>query len=211
MEKMACKICLEKFDHSLKRPLVLFRCGHTFCAQCVGDFIEKLCPICRCKIEDFTINWSILEETPESSYDKTKAEIEKQSSEIRSIKAMLDKLKSEKFQQNNIRVESMKNQVKSYKETLLKQINTEETRILKEIETKALQFKTEVNKLTAYGENSSAKYNLSENKLKEKDLNTLKVDLLRQKADLSAKLGKTKLLKDETEFPVIFSLNIKMV
>ena len=35
------EICLEKFDHSINKPLVLFRCGHTLCNKCVDDLHEK--------------------------------------------------------------------------------------------------------------------------------------------------------------------------
>jgi hypothetical protein len=47
---MECDICFEKFDKSINKPLSLFRCAHTICANCVKNLPTKECPTCR--IED---------------------------------------------------------------------------------------------------------------------------------------------------------------
>ena len=57
---MECDICLEKFDHSLNKPLVLIRCAHTLCARCVENLVEKKCPNCNAEIEEARTNWSVL-------------------------------------------------------------------------------------------------------------------------------------------------------
>nr|XP_027232549.1 RING finger protein 207-like [Penaeus vannamei] len=52
---LLCGICLSEFDATLRRPLILPKCGHTFCRICVKNLAargEVLCPSCRCRYQD---------------------------------------------------------------------------------------------------------------------------------------------------------------
>ncbi|XP_042868337.1 RING finger protein 207-like [Penaeus japonicus] len=48
---LVCGICLSEFDATLRRPLILPKCGHTYCRICVKNLAahgEVTCPSCRC-------------------------------------------------------------------------------------------------------------------------------------------------------------------
>lgn len=64
---LTCGICLSDFDAGHRRPLILPRCGHTFCRICIKDIAargEIVCPHCRVKypnseVDDLPINFNI--------------------------------------------------------------------------------------------------------------------------------------------------------
>ncbi|XP_071514144.1 uncharacterized protein [Panulirus ornatus] len=65
---LCCGICMVAFDAGFRRPLILSRCGHTFCRLCIKDLATRasdiICPSCRCKYENtdpdsFPINFNI--------------------------------------------------------------------------------------------------------------------------------------------------------
>ena len=128
---MECDICLEKFDHSLNKPLVLIRCAHTICAKCVDNLVEKKCPTCNCDIEETRTNWSILKTAIESDYDKLKAELDKTFNEIESLEKKLNKAKEIKIEENYNRVKIVKNHVEKQANELIKLINENKKRMFR--------------------------------------------------------------------------------
>ncbi len=62
---MECKICFEKFDTEVRRPIVCMPCGHSFCSICVLQL--KDCSICRTQINYKKTNFSLLEVLEEQS------------------------------------------------------------------------------------------------------------------------------------------------
>jgi len=142
----------------------------------------------------------MLEGLPQSNYDKIKTDLEKEISEIDSIKSRLNELKEQKLQENIVRFESMKIQVRNQKKAFIKQINAEETKNLKIIEEKELKFKTELLNLAFFNENNISKQSLAENKLKEEELKNLKAELFKFKNSLNGKIEKLEKLKDGSNF-----------
>ncbi|XP_053641045.2 E3 ubiquitin-protein ligase TRIM50 [Cherax quadricarinatus] len=52
---LTCGVCLTDFDAMFRRPLLLPRCGHTFCRLCIKDLAARgdiICPSCRQKYEN---------------------------------------------------------------------------------------------------------------------------------------------------------------
>lgn len=58
---MECKVCLEIYNDSNRKPKIITNCGHTFCSNCLNSLNIKSCPKCRNKIIDCVINYDILE------------------------------------------------------------------------------------------------------------------------------------------------------
>lgn len=63
LETNTCSICFELMlpkDHS---PIILFPCGHTLCKLCIDHHFktarQKLCPLCRCKVDSHAVNISL--------------------------------------------------------------------------------------------------------------------------------------------------------
>ncbi len=56
---MECKICYEKFDTEIHKPMVCMPCGHSFCSNCVIQL--KNCSICRRPIKEKSANFSLLD------------------------------------------------------------------------------------------------------------------------------------------------------
>jgi len=132
-KKMECEICLEKFDHSINKPLVLFRCGHTLCSKCVDNLHEKKCHNCSDPIEDIRPNWAVLKTTPESEYDKMKADLLKSLTEIELLEKNIQN--TEQKNSSNL-IKQLKKQVEHRSIELIKQINLNKRQLFKEIETK---------------------------------------------------------------------------
>jgi len=72
---MFCKICLNNYDHSIRKPHQL-SCPHTICIECIYKIkaISNQCPTCNTPIREIHQNIELLEMIPESNYDKLKAE-----------------------------------------------------------------------------------------------------------------------------------------
>jgi len=51
LEKMTCKVCMEKFDDEHPEATII-PCGHKSCFQCLSSLPNKVCPTCRA---DFAI------------------------------------------------------------------------------------------------------------------------------------------------------------
>ncbi len=67
----ACKICFNKYDHSLRKPYHL-SCPHTFCKDCIIkiQIYANQCPACRLPIRETYPNIELLETIPESNYER---------------------------------------------------------------------------------------------------------------------------------------------
>ncbi len=105
---MICKICLEPFDHSIRKPFSLSSCQHTYCLECIDKFHlnDNKCPLCREQIKGKFINIALLEVVPESNYDKLKATTLKSCIEINEIKNSL--VNEEKLSMYEIKLKSIK-------------------------------------------------------------------------------------------------------
>jgi hypothetical protein len=127
---MDCEICFEKFDHSLNKPLSLYKCGHTLCALCFKRLNNKTCPMCNTQIEDTSINWVVLKQVAESEYDMERSEVVKNLSET-------IKCTEEKKEQNNNLAKLFKNQVENHcNKTHINQINSYKKQLFSKIEKK---------------------------------------------------------------------------
>jgi hypothetical protein len=62
LQQHTCPVCFEPMLPPNKSPMLLFPCGHTFCAECIArqkQIATHKCPFCRAKIERIAINHSL--------------------------------------------------------------------------------------------------------------------------------------------------------
>ena len=62
LQQHTCPVCFEPMLPPNKPPMLLFPCGHTFCAECIEKqkrIAKHSCPFCRAKIEKVAINHSL--------------------------------------------------------------------------------------------------------------------------------------------------------
>ena len=62
LQQHTCPVCFEPMLPPNKSPMLLFPCGHTFCAECIEKqkrIAKHCCPFCRAKIEKIAINHSL--------------------------------------------------------------------------------------------------------------------------------------------------------
>jgi hypothetical protein len=67
-EHLFCKICHEKFNDNLNKPIILI-CGHTFCEFCIKKIFQRdlvVCPFCKVSTaisrnQKFNVNYTLLE------------------------------------------------------------------------------------------------------------------------------------------------------
>ena len=59
LEELNCVICFDLFDENLRKPMMLFPCGHTFCEACLKQINNKICPTCNCSYSQVSVNWSL--------------------------------------------------------------------------------------------------------------------------------------------------------
>ena len=70
---MECKICYEKFDTEIHKPIVCMPCGHSFCFNCVIQL--KYCSICRRPIKEKSANFSLLDVLEQSESDRQSSRV----------------------------------------------------------------------------------------------------------------------------------------
>ena len=58
-----CKICLEDFNNSNHKPIIVMQCGHTFCLECVKQLKKQefICPNDREPITNQKPNYALLD------------------------------------------------------------------------------------------------------------------------------------------------------
>ena len=62
LQQHTCPVCFEPMLPPNKPPMLLFPCGHTFCAECIEKqkrIAKHSCPFCRAKIEKVAVNHSL--------------------------------------------------------------------------------------------------------------------------------------------------------
>jgi len=62
-----CEICFSEFNHHKNKPLIIIPCCHSFCDSCLNQIKQK-CPKCSSCIKMKSVNWSLLNIIPESTY-----------------------------------------------------------------------------------------------------------------------------------------------
>ena len=186
---MDCDICLENYDNSIKRPLIIIKCGHTYCAECLGNIVEKKCPSCNAYIDSTITNFAVLKTTSESEYDKLKAELEKSLKELESFEKNLAEDRKNKIQQNSERVKLVKNKVENQTNVLIKLLNENKKRLFKEIEENAKLFNQSVNQkaLLSPNKRDNIAEKLSSNKYNKKQLIEVRDDIVKQNIELNRK------------------------
>ena len=58
---MECSVCNEAYNETDFKPHSLNPCGHCFCIKCINSLPNKVCPICRQSIQSTILNFAILE------------------------------------------------------------------------------------------------------------------------------------------------------
>jgi len=75
-----CMVCYELMVPPEQAPMLLFPCGHTFCAKCLRNHMEvhgkKSCPYCRTVITSKAINHSLQQMITQFVEKKQKLELE---------------------------------------------------------------------------------------------------------------------------------------
>lgn len=199
---MECDICLEKFDHSLNKPLVLIRCAHTLCSKCVKNLAENKCPSCNSVIEETKTNWSILKTASDSEYDKVKLELERTLNEIESLEKKLFETKEKRIDENTHKAKLVKTQVEKQANDLIKLINENKKRLFKEIETntKNLNKKIADLALCSNEKREEIKESLNKNDFEKEQMTCLKSELIKHKPEFNTKVDKINKFSESFEF-----------
>jgi hypothetical protein len=58
---MECSICNEDYNETDCKPYCLNPCGHSFCLKCINLLVNKACPICRKRIQSTIPNFAMVE------------------------------------------------------------------------------------------------------------------------------------------------------
>ena len=59
LEELNCVICFDLFDENVRKPMMLFPCGHTFCEACLKQINNNICPTCNSNYTQVSVNWSL--------------------------------------------------------------------------------------------------------------------------------------------------------
>jgi hypothetical protein len=57
----SCSVCYEEFNTDICKPLMLDRCGHSFCKKCIFNFIDMSCPKCRTRFKKTHPNYALID------------------------------------------------------------------------------------------------------------------------------------------------------
>ena len=61
MNTVNCCVCLKGFNTRLNKPMVLEKCGHSVCFNCLISLIDKTCPYCKSKFFNPVKNFTLCE------------------------------------------------------------------------------------------------------------------------------------------------------
>ena len=191
-----CVICNDSYDEGDKKPLVLVNCGHSFCKNCVLQFSNKKCPVCRLDYDKYIENWLVIE-------------ILSQTKCTNPIKPFTDKfifVIDENLSLTIQKFESLKKQIDTKFEEVVKQIKRSQISLIEELEVhenKLMQRYDDVKKeleqsAKLFDENISSNLNYNY----EDKLIKIKFELTR----LEAKFGSFKLVNCDDDFTFIENL-----
>ena len=189
---MECDICFEKFDHSINKPLVLFRCAHTMCSKCVSLLSEPKCPSCGCVIEETRPNWSLLKTVPESDYDKLKSDLTKSISEIELLEKGFTETEQRKKEENSNLIKSLRSQVENRANDLIKQINMNKKNLFKEIDTNCKSLNNREPQLyfvQTDEKREETKEKINSNKFGKEQLLDLNVEFISRRSELKSQMN----------------------
>jgi hypothetical protein len=202
---MDCDICLKDFDQSLNKPLVLLNCAHTVCSFCVNSLLDKKCPTCNSQIERTVPNWALLKNVTESDYDRLKTNVFKILFEMSSYEKIITNIEARKRKETNELVGSVKNQVETQVNEIIKHINFAKNEIFKEIETNARRINEKLLDLTQTKQNEKnieLKEKLQNNNLTKEELLKFEKNLIAEKDELESKMENIISYSEEFEFYV---------
>ncbi len=202
---MDCDICLKDFDQSLNKPLVLLNCAHTVCSFCVNNLLDKKCPTCNSQIERTVPNWALLKNVTESDYDRLKTNVFKILFEMSSYEKIITNIEARKRKETNELVGSVKNQVETQVNEIIKHINFAKNEIFKEIETNARRINEKLLDLTQTKQNeknNELKEKLQNNNLTKEELLKFEKNLIAEKDELESKMENIISYSEEFEFYV---------
>ncbi len=194
---MECDICIEPYDHSIRKPCSLSSCPHTFCLKCVDQLNNNKCPHCNELIKGKHINIGLLKLIPESSYDKLKTTTLKSSNEITEIKNKLKKINEEKLSIYETRIKSIKQTISNETNKIINILKQNEKFLSDECDIIFNDIKANLNSNTSEFDNSKVK--IEKNELNETEFVNLnrKIEEIKQNINNDSKQIENKILNND--------------
>jgi len=194
---MECDICIEPYDHSIRKPCSLSSCPHTFCLKCVDQLNNNKCPHCNEPIKGKHINIALLKLIPESSYDKLKTTTLKSCIEINEIKNKLKKGNEEKLNIYETRIKSIKQTISNETNKIINILKQNEKFLSDECDIIFNDIKANLNSNTFEFDNSKVK--IEKNELNETEFVNLnrKIEEIKQNINNDSKQIENKILNND--------------
>jgi len=194
---MECDICIEPYDHSIRKPCSLSSCPHTFCLKCVDKLNNNNCPHCNEPIKGNHINIGLLKLIPESSYDKLKTTTLKSCIEINEIKNKLKKSNEEKFNIYETKIKSIKQTISDETNKIINILKQNEKFLSDECDIIFNDIKADLNLNTFEFDNSKVK--IEKDELNETELANFnrKIEEIKQNINNNSKQIENKILNND--------------
>jgi len=192
---MECDICIEPYDHSIRKPCSLSSCPHTYCLKCLEQL--NICPKCNEPIKGKNINIALLNFIPESSYDKLKTTTLKSSNEITEIKNKLKKINEEKLSIYETRIKSIKQTISNETNKIINILKQNEKFLSDECDIIFNDIKANLNLNTSEIDHSKVK--IEKNELNETELVNLnrRIEEIKQNINNNSKQIENKILNND--------------
>jgi len=171
----------------------------------VNNLLDKKCPTCNSQIERTVPNWALLKNVTESDYDRLKTNVFKILFEMSSYEKIITNIEARKRKETNELVGSVKNQVETQVNEIIKHINFAKNEIFKEIETNARRINEKLLDLTQTKQNeknNELKEKLQNNNLTKEELLKFEKNLIAEKDELESKMENIISYSEEFEFYV---------
>ena len=210
---ICCKICLEPYDHSIRKPYSLSSCPHTFCISCLELLKENKCPICNRNIIAKNTNLELLELIPESDYDRSKAEAFKSLNELNELRDQLklkqDSKLKEHLSQLNLIKNTLNNEINNYINILIlnqTQLNNEiyllENNIFNNLTPSKFEDDIQIKLINSKDE-------LDKNLFTKFQINELKKEIDASKSRLNMLVFQVENFKENYELKMNYEMNLK--
>jgi len=194
---MECDICIEPYDHSIRKPCSLSSCPHTFCLKCVDQLNNNKCPHCNEPIKGKHINIGLLKLIPESKSDQLKTKSLKACIEINEIKNKLKKSNEEKLNIYETKIKSIKQTISDENNKIINILKQNEKFLSDECDIIFNDIKANLNLNTFEVDHSKEK--IEKDELNETELAHLnrRIDKIKQNINNNSKQIENKILNND--------------
>ena len=190
---MNCKICFEKYDKEMRKPLIALPCGHSLCSVCLLELKKQdstLCSFCRERIQNEKINYDLMDildlDLMVDPNVKLRKEIKSYFKDVDQLEDQFKLACNQKLQHNQLKVNSLKEEVEQSANKFIDEIQRQKRKLLNEADHLHVSLSNHIQVLSEQTTVNLERKDV--NQMKEIELNDMKTRLSEMKLGIQSNL-----------------------